>query len=260
MSDSKRAQLAAQLKNVEIEINSRCNRRCSYCPVSISPNPDVPKLMPDSIVDRIIDELKAIAYAGRVSYHFYNEPLLRKDLESIVARFRVGVPRAHQVLYTNGDHLTDTRYNALRDAGIDFFVITAHDGKPHPPREHQVVQFTEDLELTNRGGAMKHIQMGGSSPRGKRCFAPSEMLIVTVTGDVVLCYEDAFRKHVMGSIVGQSLPDIWLGEPFKRLRNQLATGDRSITDICRKCTNVAHTEPGSSARSEPFWKTLNVSW
>jgi 2-deoxy-scyllo-inosamine dehydrogenase (SAM-dependent) len=260
MSTVEMEQLVAQLKNVEIEINSRCNRRCSYCPVSIAPNPDVPKFMSDRVLDRIIDELSAIDYAGRVSYHFYNEPLLRKDLESLVERVGTGVPLAHQVLYTNGDYLTDTRYRALRDAGIEFFVVTSHDGKTHPQREVQVVQFSADLELTNRGGALEHITTDCGDVHLSRCFAPSEMLIVTVTGDIVLCYEDAFRKHVMGSIVDRSLGDIWFSEPFATLRHKLAGGDRSVTDICRKCTNAAHTNPGISARSEPFWKTLSVAW
>lgn len=253
-------QLTEQLKNVEIEINSRCNRRCSYCPVSLSPNPDVPKFMSDRTLDRIIDELHAIDYRGRVSYHFYNEPLLRRDLEKIVERVCTGIPQAHQVLYTNGDYLTDARYRSLRDAGIEFFVVTSHDGKTHPQRELQVVQFSDDLELTNRGGALEHIRTDKYDVHRRRCFAPSEMLIVTVTGDVVLCYEDAFRKHVMGSITERSLADIWFGEPFATLRRKLAGGDRSATSICRKCTNVAHTDPGTSARSEPFWKTLSVAW
>lgn len=253
-------QLAAQLKNVEIEINSRCNRRCTYCPVSTLPNPDVPKFMHETVLDRVIGELGVLDYTGRVSYHFYNEPLLRKDLESVVSRVHAGVPRAHQVLYTNGDYLTEERYRTLRNNGIEFFVITSHDGKLHPKRELQVVQFSEDLELTNRGGAMEHIRASSDDVYVSRCFAPSEMLIVTVTGDVVLCYEDAFRKHVMGSIMTQSLADIWLGEPFATLRSRLARGDRSVTAICRKCTNAAHTGPGTSARSEPFWQELNVAW
>lgn len=260
MSPLEIEKLAMQLKNVEIEVNSRCNRRCSYCPVSLSPNPDVPKFMSDRVLDRVIDELKAIDYAGRVSYHFYNEPLLRKDLESIVARVGDGIPRARQVLYTNGDYLTDARYCALRDAGIEFFVVTSHDGKLHPQRESQVVQFSDELELTNRGGALEHIRTHSDDVYLRCCFAPSEMLVVTVTGDIVLCYEDALRKHVMGSIVDRSLADIWFGEPFRTLRRQLADGDRSVTSICRKCTNVAHTSPGTSAHSEPFWKTLNVAW
>ncbi|AHI66581.1 SPASM domain-containing protein [Burkholderia thailandensis] len=260
MQPSEKQLLATQLKNVEIEINSRCNRRCTYCPVSILPNPDVPKFMQAAVLDRVIDQLNAIDYAGRLSYHFYNEPLLRKDLEAIVARVRDGVPDVHQVLYTNGDYLTEPRYETLRAAGIEFFVITSHDGKTHPEREYQVVQFSGDLDLTNRGGTMEHIDALSDEVHTSRCFAPSEMLIITVTGDVVLCYEDALRKHVMGSIVTQSIPEIWFGEPLATMRHRLAEGDRSVTSICQQCTNMAHTEPGLSAHSEPFWKTLSVAW
>jgi 2-deoxy-scyllo-inosamine dehydrogenase (SAM-dependent) len=215
--------------------------------------------MSEEVLSRITSELGAIEYQGRLSYHFYNEPLLRKDLERIVAKVKKEVPNCHQILYSNGDYLTEQRYDSLRQAGVELFVITSHSGKEHPPREYQVVQFSTDLELTNRGGALKHLppSEGGEA---LKCFAPAEMLIVTVTGDVVLCYEDAFRKHIMGNILTHSLSEIWFGEKFVKLRASLLEGDRSVTEICRKCSNKAHTVEGQSAHSEPFWKEMNISW
>lgn len=250
--------LRNSIVNVEIEINSRCNRRCSYCPVSILPNPDVPKFMADRTLDRILNELKKIDYSGRLSYHFYNEPLLRKDLADIVRKVKVQLPNCRQVLFTNGDHLSESRYQSLYESGISYFVITSHSGKVHPDRKAQVVQFSSDLELTNRGGVLEHLSDFVVDVSDTPCFAPSEMLVITVTGDVVLCYEDAFRKHVVGNIIQQDIENIWFSEKFTQIRKQLANGNRHATEICLKCSNHAHVTPGVSAHSEPFWKGLNV--
>src|SRR5262249_25939782 len=92
---------------VEVEVNSRCNRSCQYCPVSILPEPDVPKLMSDAVFERLLPELERIDYAGRPSYRLFGEPLLRRDLERLVKSATAAVPKAKQILYTNGDFLTD---------------------------------------------------------------------------------------------------------------------------------------------------------
>jgi GTP 3',8-cyclase len=232
---------------VEVEVNSRCNRKCSYCPVSILPIPTVPRYMDDPVFEKLLDELVGIDFAGRFSYHFYNEPLLRRDLERLIRRVAHRLPKAFQVLYTNGDLLTEQRYKSLIEAGIDYFKVTSHSLKPHPERPFQLVQLPTDLELTNRGGLLTHLPEATSDTRCLPCYAPSEMLIITVTGDVVLCYEDAEREHVMGNIVASSLPDIWFSENFVRIRQMLVEGKRTeASNICKPCTNICHRTPGNS--------------
>src|SRR5579884_3424923 len=116
---------------VEIEINSRCNRKCSYCPVSILPAPKAPKMMSEQVISRILEELARLPFEGRLSYHFYNEPLIRRDLEQIIKRFAERLPNAYQVLYTNGQLLTQKRYESLIQAGIHLIKITSHNLQPH---------------------------------------------------------------------------------------------------------------------------------
>lgn len=255
--DSKLKQVSDELRVVEFEANSRCNRKCSYCPVSILPKPDAPTFMPEEVVDRMIVELQRIEYAGRISYHFFNEPLIRKDLEEIIQRLKNDLPNAEQVLFTNGDLLTETRYQSITDAGIDFIVVTSHSGKTHPDRPNQYVQFPKELELTNRGGTLEHLPSVTADTLSKPCFAPSEMLIVTASGDVVLCYEDAKRRTNYGNILTDSIEDIWMNPNRVEIRRSLEIGDRAnAEEICRSCTNLAHTERDTSDRSEPFWSTL----
>lgn len=239
--------ISTMLNTVEIEINSRCNRKCNYCPVSVLLSPSVPKYMSDEIFERLLNELKDINFTGRISYHFYNEPLLRKDLERLVEKTSIQLPNAHQVLFTNGDFLTDERYASLRLAGIECFVVSSHSRTAYPERRFQIVRFPQDLQLTNRGGTMRHLPQTTPEILTKLCYAPSEMLIVTVTGDIVLCYEDAERKHVMGNILEESLEQVWFSEKFVYIRGLLSRGNRTAaSSLCQNCTNQAHIIPGTS--------------
>lgn len=227
---------------VEVEVNSRCNRRCSYCPVKHLPKPDTPVYMADEVFESLLDQLALMEFDGRFSYHLYNEPLLRADLESMVALTKERLPNARQILYTNGDRLTDERYEALLESGIAEFLVTRHDSDQYPDRPAQSVITRDDIVLTNRGGAVAEASGGLPMP----CHAPSEMLIVTSSGDVLLCYEDARRRNVMGNILEEPLAGIWNSPRFESLRAALVSGERQCTELCRDCDNTAHGEAGTS--------------
>lgn len=231
---------------VEAEVNSRCNRRCGYCPVSINPAPVPQVAMTDEVFDRLISLLREIDYRGRFSFHLYNEPLLRKDLETLVSKVHSQLPEAFQLLYTNGDLLSNARYSSLRAAGIDHFLVTRHGRTPIPARENQTIQYPEDLILTNRGG-MITLPIDRNLPLRTPCFAPSEMLIVTVVGDVLVCCNDAKRKNRMGNIMNQSLEEIWFSEEFLRIRRLLNEGNRAnASSICAKCNDTEYFAKGEN--------------
>lgn len=225
---------------VEIEVNSRCNLKCNYCPSSILPMDGIPEYMRVEVFSRLLDELARIGFSGRLSYHFYNEPLLRHDLEMLVSQVSDRLPKAYQLLFTNGVLLTNKRYHSLLEAGLDYFVVTSHNNKPIPEREFQKVILPTELILTNRGGTMFTLDKSLDRP----CYAPDEMLIVTCTGDVLLCFEDAKRNHIMGNIMEKSLEEIWFSSRFASIRNLLKDGKRNeASSICKNCNNTDYTEP-----------------
>jgi 2-deoxy-scyllo-inosamine dehydrogenase (SAM-dependent) len=207
--------------------------------------------MSDEIFLRTVEQLAEVGFAGRISYHLYNEPLLRTDLARLVAIVDARLPQALQLLNTNGDLLDDRRYTALREAGIDYFYVTRHSPGEYPERPFQVVQTWRDLTLTNRGGTLTELPTPTVAAQRTPCFAPSEMLIVSVTGDVLLCYEDAHREHIMGNIMATPLVDIWTSAKFREYRRRLEQGHRSVDDMCLKCSNVSHSRPGLSALENP---------
>jgi GTP 3',8-cyclase len=225
---------------VEIEVGVRCNRTCVYCPNSTLGPTSPSGFIEIGLFRRIIAQFAEIAFSGRLSFHFYNEPLMRKDLEKLVAIARTALPFAHFVLYTNGDLLTDTRYEHLLKAGIDFFIVTRHGGEPMKPRLHQRVQFPADLDLSGRAGAVA----GVAAPLRRACHAPSEMLIVTVNGDVVLCHEDARREVVLGNLGHSTIQDIWYGEDMEMFRQHLVRGRRKEAGpVCGRCDHRAYPGP-----------------
>lgn len=228
---------------VEIEVNSRCNRQCVYCPNSLPDLRSADRFMSTELFEKIIIELAQIEFSGRLSFHFFNEPLIRRDLEELVAWARPKLSLAYFVLYTNGDLLSEPRYASLLEAGLDHFLVTRHDFDAYPERPFQFVQLPNNFTLSGRGGTIAH----SDEPLDIACFAPSEMLIVTVNGDVVLCHEDAERNHVMGSFALQTLPEIWFGERFLLFRKSLEKGERANAgSMCQQCDNRLYPLPGAA--------------
>jgi GTP 3',8-cyclase len=227
---------------VEIEVNSRCNRSCVYCPVSFL-RPNSQRTMAAEVFATLLDNLARLEFAGRISYHRYSEPLLRLDLEDLVALVSHRLPFAKQVLYTNGDLLSRTRYETLCRAGVNQFIVTRHDGTPIQQRPRQIVLYPTDLLLTNRGGSLGHLARALTEP----CMAPTEMLIVALNGDVLLCYEDSRAENVMGNILTADLRAIWQSERFAKARYLLAAGRRAQAgSLCAHCDNRAHVVEGQS--------------
>ena len=67
---------------VELEVNSMCNRKCSYCPNVSAQRPT--GYMTESLFQKIVADLAEMDFDGNVSYHFYGEPLLDKRLLGFV--------------------------------------------------------------------------------------------------------------------------------------------------------------------------------
>ena len=58
-------------EKISIEINSYCNRSCSFCTRTLDNREKV--RMPEELVHKVLYELAAIKYNGRIAFHFFNE-------------------------------------------------------------------------------------------------------------------------------------------------------------------------------------------
>ena len=102
---------------VHFEVTLRCNARCGFCDYWKTP------------AEAKAEELKSFADAAR---HFNpmlvtwtgGEPLLRRDLEELVAAVHQAVRLKYVTLITHGGMLTPERAQSLWDAGIHQFNIS----------------------------------------------------------------------------------------------------------------------------------------
>ena len=165
------------IHDINMETSTVCNRRCSYCPNSIYDRglEKNKKDMPFWLFKKIIDELSEINFEGRLSPHFFNEPLLDERIFTLIKYAITKLPKARIVLYTNGDFLTPITYNALIEAGVSGFVITSHEGKHNNNLEsrgadcggaHQhLPDGLQPADVPARGDAFRAPQRAGAAGR-----------------------------------------------------------------------------------------------
>jgi len=231
---------AAQFSSVAVETSTHCHRRCSYCPVSVDPKSK--QYMDLDLFVHIVDNLSDLEFKGRFAYHFYNEPLLNKNLEEYVSLASQALPEARHLVYTSGDFLTEDRVRSLLAAGLDGFVVSDHGGRAlTAPVKAAMGMFnstpiryrrmSDDRALFNRGGMVKVANLRAP----KRCVYPAYELIIGIDGDVLLCCNDYHGENTFGNVRQLSIQDIWNSERMRQIRKELLIG-RTELNICQICT------------------------
>lgn len=224
---------------VDIETVSLCNIKCSYCPNKYYDRGN--HLMPEKLFKKIIDELAEIKYQGRISPHFYGEPLLDKRLADLMAYARKMLPKADIIIHTNGLLLTKELFFKLIQNGVDGFVITLHNQNIKNHLHHLFLQLSTEfwrkirilnpdkLSFFNRGGTVSHSKI----KKLKRCFYLSDEIAIDWQGNVV-CTNDYFSKYSFGNINNEKLMAIWRKEEFKKIRKNVKRGKFELF-LCKKC-------------------------
>jgi len=234
--------------SVEIEINTSCNRRCSHCPNSIFDRGLIQneKLMPIELFHKIIDELAEIGFSGRISPHFYGEPLLDARIVDFLNYMRKKLPNSQILVFTNGDFLTSGKYRELVHAGVTAFVVSQH-GSEMPaavkdlyshfeyPRQlpapvyYQV--YDRAMLLYNRGGLIKV-----STPRSvPNCGLDNySCVVIDYDGNVVLCCNDYLSTVTFGNVREKKLLEIWRGERYRAVREEIRKLNFTLP-LCRRC-------------------------
>jgi radical SAM protein with 4Fe4S-binding SPASM domain len=238
---------AFMFRSVELEVNSMCNRKCSYCPNVSTQRPT--GYMTESLFQKIIADLAEMDFDGNVSYHFYGEPLLDKRLLGFVEYTVRQVPRCRPLIYSNGDFLTLDLFREYIKWGRTMFCITQHDNRMPPnlqailteasaeEQNHLKVRFSNDIQMMNRSGLIKTMGVP-REPLEIPCDAPLATMVITMNGNVVLCCNDYLETQVLGNVTNYSLQQIWCSEPFERFRRALSKGDRTASKLCISCDSV----------------------
>ena len=243
------------LHAVEIEINHTCNRSCTYCPNSILDR-RTKGSMNIALFQLIIDRLNEVNFAGRISFHLYNEPLLHPKLKDFVEITKFKLPKSTIHLYSNGTLLTTSLFSSLQQAGVDKFIITRHEKDIESPKyvfentwknlsdlEKARVEYKsfDKIHFVNRGGLLSNL--GSEGLHLHPCHLPTHMLSITVDGRVLSCFEDFNENLVFGDLKEQTLLEIWNSPAYSNFRRQLKVGMRHHFKTCNGCNRRESLPP-----------------
>lgn len=113
-----------QLKLIEIEVFSFCNRKCWFCQNSYIDRKNNNIFMSEDTYISILEQLKEIDYSEEITYSRYNEPLAYKDvILKRISQARERLPKAKLRTNTNGDYVTLDYIYELRDSGLNELFI-----------------------------------------------------------------------------------------------------------------------------------------
>ena len=116
-----------------IETSSRCNRECSFCPVSTGRR-DYPNVfMRPTLFESICSQLEALRWDGFIEFFLLNEPLLDPGIRDKARRLRAATPKSTIYVSTNGDALGKSldvalqRLETLYDSGVNSVNLNIYD-------------------------------------------------------------------------------------------------------------------------------------
>jgi len=243
--------------NIQIETAGGCNLSCPFCPMNKKGVKLPQGQLPESVYEKILDELAGLGFKGRVLLYQNNEPLLDKRLPEFVRKAKRLLPKCPVVIESNGTLLNSENAKELLSADIDLVYInnyfpnkkgyeTSYEqadailerlAKMDLPRgsERRIIVHHRpwDVTLTNRAGNVPGADTP-PEPLKAFCVNPFESLQVSVDGRVPLCCMDWKVEACVGDLTKQSIMDVWAGDPIQTVREALLSRKR-LPPICDRC-------------------------
>ena len=236
---------------MEFNLSGLCNRKCVFCPrVDPSVYPNVNEHIPIELYEKIMGELAEVDYDGMILYSAFGEPLLYKNIETILEMSKRYLPNVRMETVTDGDFVTPDKLRALFGAGLDTLLISMYDGPEQegkfqamidevgltekqvvlrkrwlPPEEHY------GITLSNRSGMVQIPVLGVGTlkePLKRACFYPFYQVLVDYDGAVLLCPHDWGKKLIVGNLNDSTIHELWNGPVLRRVRRNLANEDRNF--------------------------------
>ena len=242
---------------IEFNLSGLCNRKCVFCP-RVDPDvyPNVNEHIPLDLYEKIMGELAEVDYDGMILYSAFGEPLLYKNLETVLQVSKQYCPKVRIETVTDGDFVTPAKLRTLFSAGLDTLLISLYDGPEQveffqkiidevglsdtqvvlrkrwlPPEEHY------GITLSNRSGMVNIPEVGVSAlttSLKRPCFYPFYQVLVNYDGVVLLCPHDWGKKLIVGNLNNSTIHELWDSKVMRRVRRSLAGSDRNFPpcDVC----------------------------
>lgn len=263
---------------IEVEINSHCNLRCSFCPVSFAPHPR--RMMPLDQFRYIVSQAVSCGMT-EISLNHYSEPTLHPLIGEIVTS---AVDASLKVtLFTNGTALCRDLVDRLAPFR-DVIAVVINIASSDPDEYHRitkkpllgkVLQNARDAAqelcveiVINNSDEQSVVRMQDVVPgisvtlwrtddraglvdiEGipsqyhsgllNGCPLAIRYINVSVEGDVFLCPQDYWKSHIMGNIYKEPLEVILRSDEAWQFRRWVFGIEKAPDDwICRRCSWTA---------------------
>lgn len=248
-NSKQRSKSATKLfEHIKIQTNNICTRRCPYCYFGQANLKREDVWLDEKVVYRLIDELKAMDFKGRVGLFETNEPLTDPRIFGFIRYAKKQLPNAFHMLITNGDLLKQRVLLRLFKSGLDKLIISIYSdailkrvdnlkkNNLKTFKQVETLNFIDGKLFDNRGGNIKHKYASTPvNPIQAACERVHKILYVKPTGKVVTCISDFYEVNVVGDTKRSTLPDIWFGKKFKEVRRNLDNKNRQFSPLCQKC-------------------------
>lgn len=256
--------LIQNLRLVEIELFSYCNRKCSWCPNSYIDRQSEIKYLDVGVLHDLLCELKQNGYAGKFSFSRYNEPFSNAEVLRLANNMiRKVFPDAVLVSNTNGDYITEKILNEML---IDELTIMDYDYKGRDyvfaklqewnvkniqEYDHYFVgeygskkilyyySWLETAKISDRGGNLTEYSL---EQRIFPCYEPLFFIGVNYDGTVSPCCNvrndcDNQTDFILGNLKEKSLCDMLYSEKYLTFLNSVSKAEFTADMPCYYCNN-----------------------
>ena len=233
-----------------IEVSSRCDNDCSYCPAQAQARRRQVGFMSRTVFEQAIKWVKHFCNEGtqkELNLFGVGEPTLHPDLVELVKYARHALPfRQDLHLNTNGNRMTLELAKDLKAAGITAIDITAH----HARAAAKTIRFFKEAGINGRI-SLDFItqpnnwagQVDWFVPDYHKMPAPGNIcpwlrrgqIMVMSDGNLTNCCIDAFAQGVFGTVF-----------------DDLAQFDIKEMPLCKKCHHITPDEYNAKSKQEVY--------
>ncbi len=281
--DRARELFAHYVDLVEIENHSFCNRVCWFCPNAFIDRRSHIWLSREQDFERIVADLKEIAFSRTLAWSRYHEPLAHESIFARIRKAREELPQASLAMVSNGDYLNKETLARLGDTGLNRLMLDLYlpDGKEEDEKEleRSVEKFAvrtglspvqaaareyvfpgfakikitmgvpnyKAESISTRGGLLQ-IPKAGTYKRTAACLAPIRHVVVDYNNKGMLCCQvrsDA-SDHASAVIGDLGDPNYGLFHLYRDMASaRLALVEPGPkTGVCQSCDISAASNEG----------------
>ena len=239
---------------ISIETMSRCNGKCSFCPVNVKEEKRPLKIMEDKLFSKILSDLEKKNYSDILTLFCNNEPFLDKRMPDMLKEARCRLPNAKILMATNGSVLNTQVLNSIASS-VDILHINNYNDSYKFTESSKIIYehviknpaIFQDIDIKIERRYVKEVlsNRAGISPNYPHkqnilhypCIIPFTDLTVYPDGVVGICCNDAHEKTNFGNLNYQSISDVWNDEKILSIKKLIAY-DRSNYDFCKYCNFI----------------------